>query len=269
MERTVNKISPWQLIASVSALTLLSACSATNDINSGNQSTNGQVVPIDTPSSDNDNLPLDVGGAQTGGNGSDSSSGQNNADSGSDSSGADDTPADTGTGSSADNTSSGTNAPVIDASLVANASSVSCEAPLATFRDTMVAMVNESRMSARQCGASAAPAVGVVQWNDQLADAAVVHAQDMVSVNFFSHTGSNGLSVADRAEAAGYDWRAVGENIAAGQRDIEEVHQGWLDSAGHCRNIMNSLYTEIGAACVNGDATDFGSYWVVVFGDQR
>ena len=105
-------------------------------------------------------------------------------------------------------------------------------------------------------------------WNNRLAQAAANHANDMVTHNFFSHDGSDGLGVSDRADAVAYNWRAIGENIAAGQRDIEEVHQGWLDSPGHCRNIMNSLYTEVGAACVTSNSADYGTYWVVVFGDQ-
>ena len=167
------------------------------------------------------------------------------------------------------NASSGNQQTTADVALVANASSVPCDAPSGNFQDTMLAMVNNSRRSARQCGIASMPVVPQVTWNDQLAVAAAVHANDMVATNIFSHTGSDGLSVADRSLAAGYDWRAVGENIAAGQRDVAEVHQGWLDSPGHCRNIMNSIYTEIGAACVSSDSTDFGSYWVVVFGDQR
>ena len=159
--------------------------------------------------------------------------------------------------------------PIIDDALVAAAANIGCGAPAERFRDTMVAVVNDSRLTARQCGTSNSPAVGVVSWNDELAAAALSHANDMVRFNFFSHDGSDGLSVADRAETAGYDWRAIGENIAAGQQEVEEVHQGWLDSAGHCRNIMNTLYTEIGAACVTSDDTDFGSYWVVVFGNER
>lgn len=155
------------------------------------------------------------------------------------------------------------------AALVADASNVPCESSLNDFRETMLAMVNTSRQSDQHCGSRFAPATTTVRWSDQLMLAAENHADDMVTVNFFDHTGSDGLGVADRVEATGYDWRAVGENIAAGQRNIAEVHQGWLDSPGHCRNIMNSLYTEIGAACIADDTTDFGTYWVVVFGDPR
>ncbi|OED39945.1 hypothetical protein AB833_13270 [Chromatiales bacterium (ex Bugula neritina AB1)] len=152
--------------------------------------------------------------------------------------------------------------------LVASASSVACDASTDEFRDTMLAMVNNSRKTARMCGASSEMAVGAVSWNDLLTNAAVLHARDMVEFNFFSHTGSDGLGVSHRADGVGYTWSAIGENIAAGQPDIAEVHQGWLDSPGHCRNIMHPGFTEIGAACITTNSAEYPSYWVVVFGDK-
>ena len=158
---------------------------------------------------------------------------------------------------------------VINQLLIDGASNVSCEAPEEIFRDTMLELVNATRIEARMCGTLERAAVSTIQWNNSLAAAAQFHANDMTVNNFFSHTGSDGLGVVDRVEATGYVWRAVGENIAAGQLDVAEVHQGWVDSQGHCVNIMNSAFTEVGAACVSDPGTDFGNYWVVVFGDSQ
>jgi uncharacterized protein YkwD len=218
------------VILSVVACAFLGACSATSE--PGDNGAIATQTPGTTPAVD---IP-DVGSAQSG----------------------DETPQ-----------PATTYEPVIDDALVAAAANIGCGASAERFRDTMVAVVNDARLAARQCGTRNSPAVGVVSWNDELAAAALSHANDMVTFNFFSHDGSDGLSVANRAETAGYDWRAIGENIAAGQQEVEEVHQGWLESPGHCRNIMNTLYTEIGAACVNSEDTDFGNYWVVVFGNER
>ena len=153
--------------------------------------------------------------------------------------------------------------------LLLGAHDVSCEADAELFKQTMIAVTNESRMVARACGDMAAAAVPTVSWNDNLAQTALSHARDMTTNNFFDHTGSDGLGVSERATAAGYQWRAIGENIAAGQLDVGEVHQGWVDSPGHCLNIMSELYTEMGAACLSDPNTQYGSYWVVVFGDAR
>lgn len=153
--------------------------------------------------------------------------------------------------------------------LIAAASTLSCTASNSeAFRDTMLAVIKAARSASRMCGNSSHEATGAVTWNPLLEQAALSHVQDMARFNFFSHEGSDGLSVSNRADGVGYNWRAIGENIAAGQLEIEEVHQGWIDSPGHCRNIMNPLFTEVGAACVPGADTDYGTYWAVVFGDE-
>lgn len=153
--------------------------------------------------------------------------------------------------------------------IVDEAANVGCEAGSAEFRVAMLESINASRREARMCGTSEHAPVSVVGWNESLSEAALAHANDMTSSNFFSHSGSDGSSVSNRADTVGYPWRAIGENIAAGQLDVAEVHNGWLNSPGHCRNIMNNLYSEVGAACVSDSGTDFGTYWVVVFGSSR
>ena len=71
--------------------------------------------------------------------------------------------------------------------------------------------------------------------------------------------------------AVTYDDRLIetcrlGENIAAGQVTAQDVVEGWLGSEGHCRNLMNSNYTEIAVACVADENADFNRYWTNVLG---
>jgi uncharacterized protein YkwD len=75
---------------------------------------------------------------------------------------------------------------------------------------------------------------------------------------FFSHTGSNGSTVGERVTKAGFVWRSCGENIAKGYPNEETVVQGWINSAGHCKNIMNPGFTLMGIA-------KSGDYWTQVF----
>ena len=92
----------------------------------------------------------------------------------------------------------------------------------------------------------------------------------MVVNNFFSHTGANGTSAGDRITAAGYAWTTYGENIAAGQNSINQVVDGWMASDGHCANIMNPAFVDIGVVCVAGTAsTAFGTYWTMDLGKLR
>ena len=73
--------------------------------------------------------------------------------------------------------------------------------------------------------------------------------------------------MSDRALDAGYGFKgyrtyAIGENIAQGQTSIAEVMNGWLHSEGHCRNLMNPAFREVGVA-------EIDNYWVQDFGGRE
>ena len=135
-----------------------------------------------------------------------------------------------------------------------------------SFQNDLLQQVNAARASARSCGGVLRPAAGALAWSSPLQVAAARHSTDMAQNNFFSHTGSDGSSVGTRATAAGYSWRGVGENIAAGQATVAAVMNGWLASAGHCNNIMGSDYNDVALACVSQSGTNYGRYWTMVLG---
>ncbi len=129
----------------------------------------------------------------------------------------------------------------------------------------MLSLVNAARATPRDCGKEAFDAAAPLAWSCELAQAASVHSRDMATNNFFSHTGSDGLQVSHRVTAAGYSWRAVGENIAAGYPDESRVVAALLDSPGHCANIMNPDFREFGSAVEFSDRVVYPSYWTQVF----
>lgn len=75
--------------------------------------------------------------------------------------------------------------------------------------------------------------------------------------------GSDGTSPGDRITREGYEWWTYGENIAVNYPTVSAVMQGWLESDGHCRNIMNPAFQEIGAAYAEGVylGTSSALYW--------
>jgi uncharacterized protein YkwD len=89
----------------------------------------------------------------------------------------------------------------------------------------------------------------------------------MVRRGFFAHENPDGKQVWDRAVAAGYAYRKVAENIAAGQRTAEEVVRGWMESPGHRANILDRDLTQIGVGRAEGGSYDV--YWTQVFGTPR
>lgn len=89
----------------------------------------------------------------------------------------------------------------------------------------------------------------------------------MAKRDYFDHTNPDGKSPFDRMSAAGYQYRSAAENIAAGYRDAEAVVQGWMNSEGHRKNIMNCGLTEIGVGYATGGK--YGTYWTQNFGTPR
>jgi uncharacterized protein YkwD len=133
----------------------------------------------------------------------------------------------------------------------------------------VLALVNEARAKPRRCGNESFAAARPVRLNAALQGVALGHANDMARHSYFSHTGRDGSQVAERASRAGYSWRAIGENIAAGQMNAEVAVQGWLNSPGHCANLMSQTYTDMGAAFAVNEQSKAGIYWVQVFGEAR
>jgi uncharacterized protein YkwD len=97
-----------------------------------------------------------------------------------------------------------------------------------------------------------------LQWNDRLEAAALAHALDMAQSGRFAHEGSDGSSVRDRVDGAGYRGCFRAENIAMGQRSLSEVMTSWMQSRGDRRNILHRQAKEIGV--VQGR----GNRWVMV-----
>jgi uncharacterized protein YkwD len=133
----------------------------------------------------------------------------------------------------------------------------------------MLSRVNEARSQARQCGDERFEAAEALSWNCTLEAAAKAHSQDMAKQDYFSHTSPDGVGIQQRVSSRDYVWRAVGENIAAGQASIAAVVEGWLESPGHCSNIMNETFTEMGMARADDPGSMYSPYWTQVLAQPR
>jgi uncharacterized protein YkwD len=130
-------------------------------------------------------------------------------------------------------------------------------------------LVNEARSKPRRCGNTRYPAVPALSYSTTLERAALVQAKDMATRNFFEHEGSDGSTPAQRVSRVGYAWSSTGENIALGWMDTDGVVAGWLDSPGHCTNIMSAKFTQMGLAFAVNPQSEGGIYWSQVFGTPR
>ncbi len=76
------------------------------------------------------------------------------------------------------------------------------------------------------------------------------------------HNPNNGAD----ADAAGYDWQRIGENVGVGP-DVADVQRAFMASASHRANILDSRFTDLGigvAVAPNGRV-----YVTQVFGKTR
>ncbi len=129
-------------------------------------------------------------------------------------------------------------------------------------------LINSARTQPRQCGAQTFNPTTALTWNATLGDAAHTHTRDMANNNYFDHKDRTGGTPGDRAELSGYIAQQIGENIAAGLDTPRKVVDGWLASPGHCANIMNPAFRELGAAYAVDPKSDAGIYWTALFGTQ-
>jgi uncharacterized protein YkwD len=135
-------------------------------------------------------------------------------------------------------------------------------APAPALATRVLQLVNEVRARGARCGDRSFGPAPPVKLSGTLAGVAFGHAADMAMHNYFEHEDLAGRSPADRVRAVGYQEKLVGENIAYGPKSAEEAVQGWLDSPGHCENIMDPRFAEMGIAYAPGHASKRGLFWV-------
>ena len=126
----------------------------------------------------------------------------------------------------------------------------------ASWVGQMLASVNAQRAAV---GASPLTLCG------HLWTAAQNHSDDQAAHSTMTHTGSDGSSLGDRANRAGYvGWTALGENVAAGQASVDSVMTAWMNSSGHRANLLSTTYVHVG---FGRTASSGGTlYWTQDFG---
>lgn len=125
--------------------------------------------------------------------------------------------------------------------------------------------INQARGVPRTCGGTAYPAVAPLRWSLKATEAARIESDWMQTNNSWGHVWPDGTNVATRLDRAGYSWQSAGENIAAGFMSLELVMNAWLESPGHCVNIMRSDVDEVGVSLIWGESRNtYRSYWTMV-----
>jgi uncharacterized protein YkwD len=106
-------------------------------------------------------------------------------------------------------------------------------APSWAMRTAVVCLINRAR---------AAHGLPGLRGSARLDRSAQGWTNAMVDHNFFSH----GANFAGRISAVGFNWSSAGENIATGYSTPRQVVNGWMASVGHCQNILNPSFRDVG-----------------------
>jgi uncharacterized protein YkwD len=153
------------------------------------------------------------------------------------------------------------------------------------FKENYLLEVNKARSVQQSCGSKGTfESAKALTWNDSLYESAYEHSVDLSTTNTFSHLGSGEESditgaklgkkstFKERIEAQGYThYSAIGENVGAGTDtdSAKKVVAQLMESDGHCANIMNPEYAELGMAMSKNANADYVYYWTQNFGTAR
>ena len=140
---------------------------------------------------------------------------------------------------------------------------VDWDAAWAALEEDVIELMNMHRAQGADCGSAGTfGATHPLTIDSALHCAARNHSLDMNVRDFFSHTNPDGDGPGERIRQAGYSPLSWGENIARGQATPENVVNAWMDSDGHCANIMRPSFTELGIGFYEGN------FWTAAYGDD-
>ncbi|MBA2375129.1 MAG: CAP domain-containing protein [Actinomycetota bacterium] len=106
---------------------------------------------------------------------------------------------------------------------------------------------------------------------EELVESSRIHSEDMIEHDYFAHETPEDVDAFERMERAGYTLDdgyssiKTGENLAwrtqSGPEpelsDAELVVEGWLESEGHRRNLLDPEFREVGIGAATGEYKDY------------
>lgn len=127
--------------------------------------------------------------------------------------------------------------------------------------DEIVQLTNKKRSKA---------GLPALQYSPELAAAAFEKGQHMFAHQYWAHTAPDGTTPWVFIKNAGYSYQVAGENLARDFIISSEVVDAWVASPTHRANLMNSRYTDIGIAVINGPLEGIETTLVIqMFGKPR
>ena len=122
------------------------------------------------------------------------------------------------------------------------------------------ALTNQSRLE---------NGVETLALNPSLVEAAEFKAQDMVAKGYFSHYTPEGNPPWYFIDRNKYPYTIAGENLAMNFTNANTVHNAFLASPSHRKNILDERFTEVGFAVAHGNINGVETQVLVEFFGKR
>ncbi len=137
--------------------------------------------------------------------------------------------------------------------------------------EEVMRLINEIRGKGCHCGDTYYPPVDALVWSEDLTKAADAHVRDMIVNGYFAHRSPDNKSPFSRVADITDSFTDIRENIARGQTSDIDVMMAWMESPGHCANIMQPQTTHVGLAVRTGEeiSNSHGTtrpYWTMKLG---
>jgi len=134
-----------------------------------------------------------------------------------------------------------------------------------TFNSTsekdLIALTNRSR---------AAAGLKALKIDSTLTSVARWRSKDMITRDYFSHDIPGYGNVFKKLDSKGYCYRVAGENIGWNTYPDGDataaIHQMFMDSSGHRKNVLGRSWDAIGVGAYKG--SDGKKMWTVLFADK-
>lgn len=125
----------------------------------------------------------------------------------------------------------------------------------------------EASVTCLSNAARIAAGLDVLKTHEQLRTAARRHAGDMEARGYFDHVAPapapHGTTLLARLNSSDYPLRSAAENLASGQPTPRRATVAWLSSPGHCVNLLDPAFDEVGIGRASSSAI-----WVQVLGTR-
>ncbi len=140
----------------------------------------------------------------------------------------------------------------------------------AAVAKTSVKPVNQARAIALINSHRKKRGLPPVTADTRLKRAAQTHSNWMAKKGKLSHrAGFVGGGLGAKISRVNYPTERAWENIAAGQKSLEQAIDSWMKSSGHRKNMLSRRAVHVGIAAAHNPKVKYGTYWTLILASPR